>query len=592
MRSTVLFAFVFLVHNVFAQSVIKTAVLRAKDVKQYELAEWDINLLAAWQNPYVHDDIALDMLLVAPSGKQLILPCYFVKGSSGSDSWWKARFLPQESGRYKYHFTLRQKEKTVNGRGGKFVAASAGKGAAQVGNGPTQNAKGAPHNSNDAGRTGILHAKDNWSFVFDNGTPFRGLGENICWESRARDDSKYFPGLNEDSIKYNYERMVPLLVAHGGNFFRTWMCRWNLPIDWKANFNNNRYQPSDEYFNPSAVTKLDRLVDLCDSLGLHMMLTLGQGAYHKSEGGVAESAADFFVNTAAKAKYKDRLRYIVARWGYSASIGAWEFFNEVDNVQFGNPRNPIKAADIVQWHDEMSAYMKQVDPYGHLVTTSISHRDLAGLDNLKHMDFNQKHIYKATRNIPPTIVAYARNFDKPYVIGEFGYEWDWSKNFNDFAGGMDSDFKRGLWYGVFSPTPIVPMSWWWEYFDQRGTDLYIRNVRTILDRMMKAGNGSFDSVRISVDNDSIERFAVRCGSEVYVYLHNLSGSRTAGQIKLESAGSGNLELYDCETGKYISSKLVARVEQGTTLVGGIQLDSNADLVLVLGSGNKPAGNLQ
>lgn len=535
-KLTILSAALFFAPRVFSQSVIKGASLENKEVHQYSKAEWDITLTATWQNPYSQDDISLDMLVTAPSGKKLAVPCYYVGGASGALSHWKARFLPQEKGRYKYRFSLKQKDHTSTAETHSFDA-----------------------KPSDA--QGILHLKDDWSFVFDNGVSFRGIGENICWESRSRDDSKFFPGLNEDSIKYNYERMLPLLVAHGGNFFRTWMCRWNLPIDWKSGFNNNRYKPSNEYFNPSAVAKLDRLVDLCDSLGLHMMLTLGPGAYLQSEGGVVTSSADFFANPAAKQKYRDRLRYIVARWGYSPAIGAWEFFNEVDNVQFGNRNNPIKAAVIVQWHDEMSAYMKQLDPYGHLVTTSISHRDLAGLDNLPHIDFNQKHIYRATRTIPATIVAYTRNFGKPYVIGEFSYEWDWNKNFDDFAAGMDADFKRGLWYGLFSPTPILPMSWWWEYFDKRGTDVYIKNVRQILDRMMKAGQGSFDSVKVAFSNDSVEHYAVRCGAETYIYLHNLTASPAAVQ-DLSAA-----EIYDCETGTYLSpGKLELKPDQDIILV--------------------------
>ena len=543
--STIILALVFFAPRVFSQSVIKGASLENKEVRQYSKAEWDITLTATWQDPYSQDDIALDMLLTAPSGKKLTVPCYYVDGASGAPSHWKVRFLPQEKGRYKYRFALKQKDHTTTADAHTFEAQAPG-------------AQGA--NAQAASR-GILHLKDDWGFVFDNGQSFRGIGENICWESRSRDDSKFFPGLNEDSIKYNYERMLPLLVAHGGNFFRTWMCRWNLPIDWKSGFNNNRYKPSNEYFNPSAVAKLDRLVELCDSLGLHMMLTLGPGAYLESEGGVATSSADFFVNPAAKQKYRDRLRYIVARWGYSPAIGAWEFFNEVDNVQFGNRTSPIKAAVIVQWHDEMSTYMKQLDPYGHLVTTSISHRDLAGLDNLAHIDFNQKHIYRATRTIPATIVAYTRNFGKPYVIGEFSYEWDWNKNFDDFSAGMDADFKRGLWYGLFSPTPILPMSWWWEYFDKRGTDVYIKNVRQILDRMIQAGHGSFDSVKVALSNDNIEHFAVRCGAETYIYLHNLTDSPAPLQ------GLSATEIYDCETGTYLSP-------------GKLELKPNQDIILI------------
>ena len=555
-RICTLFFIVFSVRGLLAQPVIKGAVLRGKEVREYGRVEWDIRLVAGWQNPYAQKDVMLDMLLEAPSGKKLVVPGYFVRGNSGEESEWRVRWMPQERGNYKYSFRLKEKAGiVVGGRGSLAVAGPA------------------------VADRGILHGRDSWGFVFDNGVAFRGIGENICWESRARDDSKYFPGLNEDSIKYNYERMLPLLVAHGGNFFRTWMCRWNLPIDWKSGFNNNRYTASDEYFNPSAVAKMDRLVELCDSLGLHMMLTLGQGAYRQSEGGVAVSAADFFVNPAAKDIYRDRLRYIVARWGYSSSIGAWEFFNEVDNVQFGNAQEPIKAADIVAWHDEMSAYMKELDPYGHLVTTSISHRDLAGLNSLAHMDINQKHIYKATWNIAPTIVAYERKFGKPYVIGEFGYEWDWSKNFDDFSGGMDSDFKRGLWYGLFSPTPVVPMSWWWEYFDKRGTDVYIGNVRRIMDRMMAAGKGGFDSVAVSVDRDSVENFAVRCGREVYVYLHNLSGVGFRGHVKIGAPGAGRVEMYDCETGKWLNVKPEVR-KDGNDMVAGVELAGGMDRVLV------------
>ena len=39
--------------------------------------------------------------------------------------------------------------------------------------------------------------------------------------------------------------------------------------------------------------------------------------------------SDFFTDVRAKADYKNRLRYLVARYGYSTSVFAWEFFNEV-----------------------------------------------------------------------------------------------------------------------------------------------------------------------------------------------------------------------------------------------------------------------
>jgi hypothetical protein len=310
------------------------------------------------------------------------------------------------------------------------------------------------------------------------------------------------------------------------------------------------------------------------------MLTLGPGNYNIRDGGFSPSAADFFVNPQSKERYRDRLRYIVARWGYSTSIAFWELFNEIDNVQYSRRGNPVSADSIVDWHREMSAYIKSIDPYRHMVTTSISHRDLKGLNTIESIDLNQKHIYKNTTAIPSTIISYEQKFGKPYTIGEYGYEWDWSKNFDDFAPEMDSDFKRGLWFGLFSPTPVLPMSWWWEYFDNRGTNVYINHVRKIADQMLQAGGADMQTVRVAAADTSLITMGVKCGSKTFIYVYNpTSGDRTAdlhfslpikpGKARIydcESAGFGDVDLPGNGSGKYQYS---------------FNLESGADRVLIL-----------
>lgn len=541
-----------------AQNTITAVRQATKQAEQYRKTEWDITLRATFQNPYLQEEVALDMELTSPSGKKLLLPCYHETGESGALSHWKARFMPQESGTYKYAFRLQQEGKLIH---------------------TTKTASFRARSTTDKG---ILHKKDDWAFQFDNGDLFRGIGENICWESRANDDSRFFKDLHEKP-KYNYEYMLRSLAEHGGNYFRTWICSWNLPLDWKTGINNHRYTNSTAYYHPEAIRKLDRLVFLSDSLGLYMMLTLGPGTHDERNGRYATSTREFFTDAKAKAQYRNRLRYIVARWGYSPAIGAWEFFNEIDNVQFRDAKNPISAASIVQWHDEMSRYLKELDPYGHLVTTSISHRDLEGLNALPAIDFNQKHIYKHNRALPTTIVKYAADFKKPYVIGEFGYEYDWSKDFNLFADEMDSDFKRGLWYGLFTPTPILPMSWWWEFFDDRGTDAYFARVRTILDDMMRAGKGTFLKVEATASAPGMEVYAVKCGSSTYVYVYNPAKeeSKTAISFVADGAASGTaiLRAYDCESGKYNSTQ--GMVSGGKLKVENVVLGANSDIVLIL-----------
>lgn len=542
--------------SVSAQNLVKSFKLTAKS-KQYEKAEWDITVNTVFENPYLQEDVSLDMDLTSPSGKKLSLPCYYESGLSGSDSQWKARFMPQEFGTYRYILRLNKEGKEVNvSKPANFtVSKSQGK--------------------------GILHKKSDWAFEFDNGEAFRGIGENICWESRADDDSKFFKNLHEKE-KYNYEYMLPALAKHGGNYFRTWICSWNLPLDWKSGINNKRYENSSAYFNPSAIKKMDRLVNLSDSLGLYIMLTLGPGSYDSKNGRYAVSTADFFTDSKAKAQYRNRLRFIVARWGYSSAIGAWEFFNEIDNIQFRDKNNPIPAENIVEWHREMANYLKKIDPYEHLVTTSISHRDLKGLNSIDDIDFNQKHIYKNNRALPTTIISYANNFKKPYVIGEYGYEYDWSKDFNLFADEMDSDFKRGLWYGLFSPTPILPMSWWWEFFDNRGTDAYISRVRFIQDQMMKAGRGNFEKNEAKVSEEGVEVFSVKCGDEIYIYVYNPQNKAVKTTITLPSTGAKEqlkATRYICEAGKTQAQSL--KISEDTIAIQDVELSAQTDFVFIL-----------
>ncbi|MBE8712452.1 DUF5060 domain-containing protein [Sphingobacterium hungaricum] len=485
---------IFVLISSVAKAQISSAKLLSPTVELYKKAELQIQLKAEWTNPYLQEDIALDMHIQSPSGKQLVLPCFYESGKSGELSEWKANFAPQEIGTYNFYFKLSSKKKKPSSSKPQIVEvlASADK--------------------------GFLTVNNNWTLKFDNNGLFRGIAENICWESRDQDDSKYFKELHERSDRYSYDFLLPDFAKNGGNFFRTWMCSWNLPIDFSSNFNNERYTASESYFNESAVARMDHLIHLADSLDLYIMLTLGTGDYRGKNPNDVKTSDDFFASPIAKQTYKNRLRYIVARWGFSPHIAMWEFLNEVDNIQFNGRETPIKTEDIVTWHQEMSAYLKELDPYNHIITTSISHRDIPGLNDISTIDINQKHIYNNTDILSKEINEYTQKHQKPYIIGEFGFEWDWQKNFDDFSHGMEVDFKRGLWYGIFSPTPVLPMSWWWEYFENRGMTAYFRGVREISDQMLDAGKGEF--IPLEVQAGDLHAYALKCKDHIYIYVYN------------------------------------------------------------------------
>lgn len=496
--------------------------------REYSKTEFTVSMNGNWENPYLQEQVALDMVLTTPSGKTLVLPCYYVSGESGGTSEWGARFTAQETGIYSYIFRQSERGRVVSESAPASLKVKSGKGH------------------------GILHNNDNWTLRYDDGTLFRGIAENICWESRDSDDSKFFSKLHERADRFNYDVMLPDFAADGGNFVRVWMCSWNFPIDRQRAFNNSRYTETTGYMNSSAINRLDDVITLAESLDIKFMLCMGAGD--------VDTDRNFFVSDDAKVRFKNRLRYIVARWGYSPAIGMWEFFNEIDNIQFRDKNNPIPAEDIVGWHAEMAKYLKSLDPFGHIVTTSISHRDLAGMNSIPDLDINQKHIYNATSAIPGTITDYEARFGKPYVIGEFGREWDWSKNFDDFADEMDADFRRGLWYGIFSPTPVTPMSWWWEYFENRNMVPYFKAVRKVSDMMLAESGGRFETGTATCDGG--EAFVLKCGKRIYVYVYNPSEKPvTSVSVNVEK---GKVSSFDFSTLRF--SRARSEIVDGSVVI--------------------------
>lgn len=539
--------------SAIAQPKINGSRLLNIAVNQYEKAEWDINVSAAYTNPYDQKDITLDMALVSPSGKPVTLPCYYQSGDAGASAW-KARFTPQEAGKYTYIFHVQNKAGSVDSQSGSFVVVAGSK-------------------------PGFLHKNTLWTFKFDNGRLFRGIGENVGWESRSFENPKW-----------TYDYLLPTLAKNGANFFRTWMCYWNMPLEWQKVSSTKRYSNTTEYFNPGAIKRMDELVKLTDSLHLYFMLTMDwhghlmenggwkNSPYNVVNGGPAKTPTEFFTLRSARDKYKNKLRYVVARWGYSTSIAAFEFFNEIDNAAFNGADSVlIPHAAITQWHDEMSRYLKDIDPYHHLVTTSVSHRDIMGMNSIAYIDFNQKHIYKHTEKIPGIYPDYIQTFGKPYVVGEFGYRWE--DDDPKYGEGFDYDYKRGLWYGLFSKTPILPMTWWWELFDTRKMTPYFNGVRQINDEMLKAGNGSFE--QFSLNSGRVESYGIKCGNKYFIYLLNNTDEKITVPVSFGFSGKGIIaESFDPGTRRRKPVRGIT-VTAGQLTINEVTLEAKKETVFVV-----------
>ena len=304
-------------------------------------------------------------------------------------------------------------------------------------------------------------------FEFDSGEPYFAIGENICW-----------PGAGGT---YDYDAWLGALAAHGGNYLRLWLVNeWN-----KLGLEHLSLAPGDGNglgrYDQAAAWRIDYVLDLADQLGCEALMCIDsfnsldasgiygmwdRFPYNQVWGGPCAAPEDFFTDPEAKRLFRQRLRYLVARWGYSTAVLAWEFWNEVDIVTNYN------SAAVAAWHAEMADYLRSIDPWQHLITTSFA--NTAGdpaVDGLPQMDFVQSHNYGShdmAAMVHYWTAAKTAAYGKPHYLGEFGSDW--------LGGGNESDpdgihLHNGLWSAMLSGSAGTAMLWWWDSY-VHPNDLY------------------------------------------------------------------------------------------------------------------------
>ena len=117
---------------------------------------------------------------------------------------------------------------------------------------------------------------------------------------------------------------------------------------------------------------------------------LGANPYNVKNGGFLQTPEDFFINSQARALTKRKLYYILARWGYSPNIMAYELFNEVEGTDAAKGK---MWDDIALWHREMALFLRQYDGYRHLLTTSSAPAVPADSPIWETVDYFQAHAY-------------------------------------------------------------------------------------------------------------------------------------------------------------------------------------------------------
>ncbi|MEZ8221913.1 Cellulase (glycosyl hydrolase family 5) [Candidatus Fervidibacteria bacterium JGI MDM2 JNZ-1-D12] len=453
-----------------------------KSLRRYETLEVKVDLDATYDNPFDPEQISVEAEIVSPSGKQLRVPGFFTqdferaKRDTGQgarevlrkvgEPYFAVRFTPTEVGIYRYRIVATQ-----------FVVSHEAKAEWRNGTNPkatalhfvsclTTNQGEKKQVSSDwftlrvlpnPQAKGFVRRGKFWHLQFDDGTPFVPVGLNVCWS-----------GNNLSA----YERWFSAMRQNGANFARIWLVRWNMGLEWMPGDGSGMYLGLGKYALDNA-WRIDELIRIAERNGIYLMLCLGyhgeladrqlyfgeqawdKNPYNRKNGGPCDKPADFWTNPEARRFYKQRLRYIIARYAHSPNVLAFEFWNEVH-----------APAD---WVKEMAQFARSIDIYGHLLTTTYGDD---AVWQLPEMDFAQTHWYGdgSQRDCVTTIVNIHRfhlqRYCKPFLLGEFGIDWRTSDLTYDPKGNA-LHWHNGVWASLMSGGMGTACVWYWDNYIDR-----------------------------------------------------------------------------------------------------------------------------
>ena len=421
-------------------------------IGRYDKFEITFTLSQTYANPFDPCFVDITVRFNEPGGTAATVPAFFYRNydTSGSNperyinpgpELWKVRFAPSKLGIHSFDIT-------ITDAGGTVVVTNAGSFLCQESN-----------------RRGFIRVdlNDHSFLSYDNGDTRLNIGHDIGW--------------NTGGI-YGWNNYLTKMHTVGENWVRLWMCRYGsdggVLLEWKNNTYSGYFKGAGNLSMQTAL-RLDRYVEIAEQNDVAIQLALqhhGQfstttnpdwtdNPYNTAVGGFLNSPAEFFTNTEARRLTKNKYRYIVARWGYSPAIFAWELFNE---VQFTNGWGSNQAS-VVNWHNEMAAYIRSIDHFKHPITSSSHGSGFENIWNLPDVNLIQVHYYgiDTIRYFEQTALGLA-GFNKPVIMGEFGTGTEGSTQPEPYA----TQLKEGLELhnGIWSSFHVKSSAhlWWWDNY--------------------------------------------------------------------------------------------------------------------------------
>ena len=553
-------------------------------VKKFETLTLRFELNRQAENPFDPEKADITCKVTAPSGEVSTSIGFWYQDYDRVDSFsgdelkaigrpeWRVRITPRETGVYTYAITAKLLKDSVTTRPAEFVSvASPDKGFVHV------------------------SRQDPRYFEFDNGQFFYPIGHNLhspvdlrAWKEIFKEEPPAGRGLNM------YADFFDKMQRAGENTAEVWMSSWWLGIEWTAAwrdfYGHGRYSLQNGW-------KLDTLLKMAREHGLNIHLVIDnhgkfseycdwewdQNPYNANTegGGCVHSAQEFFTNETARQWHRNKLRYIVARWGSDPTILGWEMVSEFDLVG-GSNRNDMGARNsfhrsptLQSWAREMIDYVRQNDPYKHPVTVHYASDykfvDVA-LAQTPAFDYVVTDAYRPDQNYTGAAVrmeAWAKSTltnagsSKPFWITEYGGDWNATT-----PPALEADLVCGPWATWMTDGAGTPMFWWYDFIDRNNFYTYARGFANYArgeDRRGIAGNSGV--LLVTGGNNALAGYSYIWKKGAYAWVYDDAAMRQmpppdkrARFSKVEAmlpnleAGDYTVEYWDCTAGTLVKSE--------------------------------------
>ena len=443
-------------------------VLSSESVPRGAKLEISIALDATFDNPFDPEQVEVVCEIRTPDGRRERLPAFFhtpvqLAGDGRLEGYgpagWRVRYTPRVAGTHIYTIRARDRNGAAETPQGTFRCTDA-----------------------DFGGWVRVSKSQPLALEWGSGKPFVPIGFNLFHRARL---GQAYPHRRLATL----QRYVTRLADAGGNFVRLRMDSWWLAIECTADEATGHLGPG--FYNQRVCDEVDRIYQLAEDRGIQIMHCLynANGMVNRSaakgsatpwrrpyaffleeNGGSCDEITDFWTDEEAIKRTRMRLRYCVARWGYSPSCMAWEFWNEL-----------VLRQDLmneqVGWHRDMARFLRALDPWEHPITNSLMPKDFDRHDplwRLPEMDIVQYHSYRG-RELPGYMAEVAaeavRRWRKPFFFGECGIIHE-DRSQGAYAYDPDGlHLHNGLWAPLFAQAAGAGAFWFIESFVDKN-DLY------------------------------------------------------------------------------------------------------------------------